>query len=56
MRAVILAGTGRIGKRLVRRLEKLGVKAIPASPSVGGDAVTGTGLQAVTAADTVLQW
>jgi uncharacterized protein YbjT (DUF2867 family) len=45
MRIIVIGGTGRIGKRLVRMLEWMGAETVVASPSVGVDAVTGVGLE-----------
>ena len=44
MKVVVIGGTGRIGKKLVRRLRQLAVETVAASPSLGVDAVTGVGL------------
>ena len=45
MKIVVIGGTGRIGRRLVRRLEQMGAEPVAASPTVGVDAVTGVGLE-----------
>ena len=44
MKIVVIGGTGLIGKQVVAGLKKLGHQAIPASPSLGINAVTGEGL------------
>jgi uncharacterized protein YbjT (DUF2867 family) len=45
VKIVVIGGTGRIGRRLVRRLEQMGAEPVAASPTVGVDAVTGVGLE-----------
>lgn len=54
MKIVVIGGTGRIGKKLVRRLRQLRVEVIAASPSLGVDAVTGAGLREALSAATVV--
>src|SRR5206468_10968358 len=55
MKVVVIGGTGRIGKKLVRRLRQLAVETVAASPSLGVDAVTGVGLaQALSEATVVI--
>ncbi|MBV9881856.1 MAG: NAD(P)H-binding protein [Sphingomonadaceae bacterium] len=44
MKVVVIGGTGRIGRRLVRKLDQLGATAIAAAPSRGVDALTGAGV------------
>jgi uncharacterized protein YbjT (DUF2867 family) len=44
VRIVIIGGTGRIGSLLVRLLTEQGHQAIPASPRLGINAITGEGL------------
>ncbi len=44
MKIVVFGGSGFIGKKLVARLCSLGHKAVPASPSLGVNAITGQGL------------
>lgn len=46
MKIVVVGGTGHIGSRLVRKLRAWGHEAVPASPTVGVDTVTGKGLAA----------
>jgi uncharacterized protein YbjT (DUF2867 family) len=46
MKVVVIGGSGRIGKQLVRKLQQLGAETVAASPSLGVDAVTGVGLAA----------
>ena len=41
MKIVVIGGTGLIGKQVVAGLKKLGHEAVPASPSLGINAVTG---------------
>jgi uncharacterized protein YbjT (DUF2867 family) len=44
MKIVVIGGTGRVGKNVVRRLEAHGHDAVPASPGTGVDTITGEGL------------
>ena len=44
MKIVVIGGTGLIGSRLVNWLREHGHEAIAASPSSGGNTVTGEGL------------
>ncbi|HEY0943719.1 MAG TPA: SDR family oxidoreductase [Opitutaceae bacterium] len=46
---VVIGGSGLIGKQLVRLLRERGHQVVPASPSVGVNAVTGEGLTAALA-------
>nr|WP_256199862.1 hypothetical protein [Verrucomicrobium spinosum] len=43
LRIVVLGGTGLIGTKVVSNLRLLGHEVIPASPSLGINAVTGKG-------------
>ena len=55
MRILVIGGSGLIGKKLVGRLEAAGHEAVPASPSLGVDSVTGAGLsEAMNGADVVV--
>jgi uncharacterized protein YbjT (DUF2867 family) len=55
MKIVVIGGTGRVGGKVVRRLEAQGHDAVPASPATGVDTITGEGLAAVmTGADVVV--
>ena len=47
MRIVVIGGTGLIGSKLVAKLNAHGQDAIPASPSLGINTITGEGLAAV---------
>lgn len=47
MKIVIIGGTGLIGSKLVNMLKKLGHEAIPASPSLGVNTMTGEGVARV---------
>jgi uncharacterized protein YbjT (DUF2867 family) len=44
MKIVIVGGSGRLGKKLVKTLRDRGHEAVAASPSSGVNAVTGEGL------------
>jgi uncharacterized protein YbjT (DUF2867 family) len=44
MKAVIIGGTGLIGRQLAAHLQASGHEVIAASPSTGVDSVTGSGL------------
>src|SRR5262245_60798512 len=44
MRIVVIGGTGLIGSKVVTRLNEHGHEAIPASPKLGIDTITGDGL------------
>jgi uncharacterized protein YbjT (DUF2867 family) len=44
MKIVVIGGSGLIGKKLVPILRKLGHEAVPASPSLGVNTLTGEGL------------
>ena len=46
MKIVVIGGTGLIGSRLVAKLSEHGHDAIPASPRLGIDTITGEGLAA----------
>ncbi|MFL9458634.1 MULTISPECIES: SDR family oxidoreductase [Nostocales] len=47
MKIVIVGGSGRLGKKLVKSLRSRGYEAVAASPSSGVNAVTGEGLSEV---------
>jgi uncharacterized protein YbjT (DUF2867 family) len=47
MKIVVMGGSGRIGKRVVRNLQERGHETIPASPSSGVNTMTGEGLASV---------
>ena len=47
MKIVVIGGTGRVGRNVVRRLEAHGHDAVPASPDTGVDTITGDGLARV---------
>jgi uncharacterized protein YbjT (DUF2867 family) len=49
MKIVVIGGTGLIGSRVVGRLEEGGHEAIPASPRLGINTITGEGLAAALA-------
>jgi uncharacterized protein YbjT (DUF2867 family) len=49
MKIVVIGGSGLIGKTLVPILRKLGHEAVPASPSLGVNTLTGEGLAQVLA-------
>ena len=44
MKIVVIGGTGLIGSKLVKKLEKNGHEAVAASPKSGVNSVTGEGL------------
>ena len=44
MKIVVIGGTGRIGSKVVNKLREHGHEAIPASPKLGVNTVTGEGL------------
>ena len=44
MKIVVIGGTGLIGSRLVAKLREQGQDALPASPSLGINTITGEGL------------
>ena len=46
MKIVVIGGTGLIGSRLVAKLTEGGHDAIPASPKLGINTITGEGLAA----------
>jgi uncharacterized protein YbjT (DUF2867 family) len=46
VRIVVLGGTGQVGRKVVRRLERKAQAVVVASPTSGVDAVTGRGLDA----------
>jgi uncharacterized protein YbjT (DUF2867 family) len=46
MKIVVIGGTGLIGSRVVARLTEAGHQAVPASPKLGVNAITGEGLAA----------
>jgi uncharacterized protein YbjT (DUF2867 family) len=55
MKIVVVGGTGRIGKRLVRKLQSMDVDVITAARSVGVDIVKGVGLRdALSGADVLV--
>lgn len=55
MKIVVIGGTGLIGSKVVERLRKRGHEAVPASPSLGINALTGEGLdEAMSGADVVI--
>jgi uncharacterized protein YbjT (DUF2867 family) len=55
MRIVVIGGTGLIGSKLVAKLAGHGHQAVPASPNIGVDTLTGEGLaDAVAGADVVV--
>ncbi|MCX4098556.1 SDR family oxidoreductase [Nocardia sp. alder85J] len=55
MKVVVMGGTGRIGSQVVRKLSAAGHEALPASPSIGVDLLTGQGLdEVVEGADVVV--
>ena len=55
MRVVVIGGTGRIGRNVVRRLAGAGQDPVPASPDTGVNTITGAGLEQVMAgADVVV--
>lgn len=55
MKIVVIGGSGRIGKKLVKKLRQSGADVVAASPSLGVDAVTGVGLaEALAGADVVV--
>jgi uncharacterized protein YbjT (DUF2867 family) len=47
MKIVVIGGSGRVGSKVVRRLEAHGHDAVPASPDTGVDTITGEGLAEV---------
>lgn len=44
MKIVVIGGTGLIGSKLVKSLQRLGHEAVAASPQTGVDTITGAGL------------
>lgn len=55
MKIVVIGGSGRIGKKLVRNMQRQDCRVLGASPSLGVDTVTGVGLaQALAGADIVI--
>ncbi|MFN2194916.1 MAG: SDR family oxidoreductase [Anaerolineales bacterium] len=49
MKIVVIGGTGRIGRRLVKLLRRRGSETIAAAPSMGVDTISGKGLAEVLA-------
>jgi len=55
MKIVVIGGTGLIGSQVVKKLRDAGHEALPASPSVGVNTITGEGLeQALSGAEVVI--
>ena len=55
MKIIVIGGTGLIGKQVVTKLMQEGHEALPASPSLGINALTGEGLaEALEGADAVV--
>lgn len=55
MKIVVIGGSGLIGTKVVNNLRQLGHHVVPASPSLGINAVTGEGLtEAISGADVVV--
>jgi uncharacterized protein YbjT (DUF2867 family) len=55
MRVVVIGGTGRIGRNVVRRLAGAGQDPVPASPDTGINTITGEGLgEVIAGADVVV--
>jgi len=55
MRVVVIGGTGRIGRNVVRRLAGAGQDPVPASPDTGVNTITGEGLgEVIAGADVVV--
>jgi uncharacterized protein YbjT (DUF2867 family) len=54
MKAVILGGTGLIGRKLATKLQSAGHEAVAAAPSTGVNSLTGEGLKEVLAGATVV--
>ncbi len=54
MKIVVIGGTGLVGSRLVSKLTEQGHDAIPASPRLGVDTITGEGLAAALAGASVV--
>src|SRR5215831_2527092 len=46
MKIVVIGGTGLIGSKVVEKLSEHGVEAVPASPRLGINTITGEGLAA----------
>jgi nucleoside-diphosphate-sugar epimerase len=44
MKIVVIGGSGPIGSKLVTQLRERGDEAVPASPSLGINSITGEGL------------
>jgi uncharacterized protein YbjT (DUF2867 family) len=54
MKIVVIGGTGLIGSKLVTKLQEHGHEAVPASPKLGINSITGEGLAAAMASASVV--
>lgn len=55
MKVIVIGGTGRLGSKIVEKLQGNGHEALAASPDTGVDTITGQGLeQALAGADVVI--